>query len=359
MTRTKRITCIMAVMLCVAAFLFPMTAYALSDTTAPTISAKINGDTLHAEASDADSGVEAIYINGSRYNYLVDGAIDIPLKDCAGTEAYISVHAIDFAGNKSKTVQLNNPYYVAPATTPAQTGTTPAPVPSQTPAASTPSPTQRPTAASTPAQSATPTPTASAEPEATESSVPDAQQPFTPDGTGTVVDDIMEPNGKEFLTITTPDGNVFYLIIDRARDDNGVYLLNAVTEDDLMSLAKEGDGKGTSESAVPTPEPTPSQTEPTPEPTPEPETPAKDSGSTGTIILVLLAVAAVGGAGYYIKIYRPKQQAAEPDDMDEDELDFEDAEPDGGRLPEESEDGEDEDAGEEPDEDTGDDYEDE
>ena len=353
MTRSKRITCIMAVMLCVAAFLFPMTAYALSDTTAPTISAKINGDTLHAEASDADSGVEAIYINGSRYNYLVDGAIDIPLKDCAGTEAYISVHAIDFAGNKSKTVQLNNPYYVAPATTPAQTGTTPAPVPSQTPAASTPAPTQRPTATSTPAQSATPTPTASAEPEATESSIPDAQQPFTPDGTGTVVDDIMETNGKEFLTITTPDGNVFYLIIDRARDDNGVYLLNAVTEDDLMSLAKEGDGKGTSESAVPTPEPTPSQTEPTPEPTPEPEPPAKDSGGTGTIILVLLAVAAVGGAGYYIKIYRPKQQAAEPDDMDEDELDFEDSEP------EESEDGEDEDAGEEPDEDTGDDYEDE
>lgn len=315
MTRTKRITCIMAVMLCVAAFLFPMTAYAASDTEAPTVRAWIDGESLHIEAVDKQSGVEAVYINDSRINYRVDNALDIPLRDYAGSDEYISIYAIDFAGNKSNVVLVKNPSY-----TPA-TATTPATTPTQEPS---------------------------------ESSVPDAQQPFTPDGTGTVVDDIMETNGKEFLTITTPDGNVFYLIIDRARDENGVYLLNAVTEDDLMSLAKEGDGKGTSESAVPTPEPTPSQAEPTPTPEPTPEEPAKDSGGgTGTIILILLAVAAVGGAGYYIKIYRPKQQAAEPEDMDEDELDFEDAEP------EESEDGEDEDAGEEPDEDTGGDYEDE
>ena len=314
MTRTKRITCIMAVMLCVAAFLFPMTAYAASDTEAPTVRAWIDGESLHIEAVDKQSGVEAVYINDSRINYRVDNALDIPLRDYAGSDEYISIYAIDFAGNKSNVVLLKNPSY-----TPA-TATTPATTPTQEPS---------------------------------ESSVPDAQQPFTPDGTGTVVDDIMETNGKEFLTITTPDGNVFYLIIDRARDENGVYLLNAVTEDDLMSLAKEGDGKGTSESAVPTPEPTPSQAEPTPTPEPTPEEPAKDSGGgTGTIILILLAVAAVGGAGYYIKIYRPKQQAAEPEDMDEDEVDFEDE-------PEESEDGEDEDAGEEPNEDTGDDYEDE
>lgn len=306
MTRTKRITCIMAVMLCVAAFLFPTAAYAASDTEAPTVRAWINGESLHIEAVDAQSNVEAVYINDSRINYRVDNALALSLRDYAGKNEYISIYAIDFAGNKSNVVQLKNPYY-APTTTAA--------------------------------------PTASAEPDTTESGVPDAQQAFTPDGTGTVVDDIVEQNGKEFLTITTPDGNVFYLIIDRARDENGVYLLNAVTEDDLLSLAKEGDGKGTSESAVPTPEPTPSQTEPTPEPTPEPETPAKDSGSTGTIILVLLAVAAVGGAGYYIKIYRPKQQAAEPDDMDEDEVDFEDE-------PEES-DGDDY-AGDEADEDTGD-----
>lgn len=348
MTRLKKITGFMAVMLCVTAFLFPMTAYALSDSTPPTISARINGDMLHAEASDTDSGVEAVYVNGSRYNYLVDGAIDIPLKDCAGTGEYISVHALDFAGNKSKTVQLNNPYYVAPAKTPPPTGTTPAPAPTQPPSTPTPAPTQRPPASTAP----TPTPTPEPTPESTQSAVPDAQQPFTPDGTGTVVDNIMETNGKEFFTIETPDGNIFYLIIDRQRDENGVYLLNAVTEDDLQSLAKEGDGK--SENAVPTPEPTTPQVQPTPDPEPEPtpEPPAKDSGSTGTIILVLLAVAAVGGAGWYFKIYRPKQQAAEPEDMDEDELDFEDE-------PEETEDGEDEYPGDEADEDTGDDYEDE
>lgn len=41
-----------------------------------------------------------------------------------------------------------------------------------------------------------------------------ASNPFTPAGTGTVIDNATDEDGKEFYTIMTPSENVFYLIID-------------------------------------------------------------------------------------------------------------------------------------------------
>ena len=49
----------------------------------------------------------------------------------------------------------------------------------------------------------------------------------------------------------------------------------------------------------------------------EPEKPKKETGSVGTILFILVALLAVGGIGYYVKIVRPKQQA-------EDDAEFED-----------------------------------
>ncbi|GHV13503.1 hypothetical protein FACS1894219_08400 [Clostridia bacterium] len=165
----------------------------------------------------------------------------------------------------------------------------------------------------------------------TESSVPIEGTPFTPDGTGTVIDNTINGDGKEFFTIETPDGNVFYLIIDRDRTLENVYLLNAVTEYDLASLAKSGDGK--SETAVPTV--TPPESPETPEPsTEEPPAPSaeKSGTSTAAIVLIVIAALAVGGAGYYFKIVRPKQNPTDDDsdnyDEDSDEDDTYDDEPD-------------------------------
>jgi hypothetical protein len=163
----------------------------------------------------------------------------------------------------------------------------------------------------------------------TESTVPSGK-PFTPDGTGEVVDNATDADGKEFFTVETADGNVFYLIVDRERTNDNVYLLNAVTENDLASLAKSGDGKA--ESAVPTLAPSPVAT-PEPEETPEPTPPPveKEKGGNGTIIFLIIAVIAVGGVGYYFKIVRPKQQgdsddySEEPEDTSDD-LGFEDEE---------------------------------
>lgn len=139
--------------------------------------------------------------------------------------------------------------------------------------------------------------------------------PFTPAGTGTVIDNATDADGKEFYTIMTPNENVFYLIIDRQRETENVYFLNAVTEQDLMALAEVSEDSGAS--AVPDPAPAPEPTpEPEPVPTPEPE--PEKGGGMGMMVVVVLVVLAGGGAAYYFKIYRPKQEQADiSEDYDE------------------------------------------
>ena len=54
-----------------------------------------------------------------------------------------------------------------------------------------------------------------------------------------MLDNATSEDEKEFYTIVTPDENVFYLVIDKQRDADNVYFLNAVTESDLMALAEK------------------------------------------------------------------------------------------------------------------------
>lgn len=66
---------------------------------------------------------------------------------------------------------------------------------------------------------------------------------LTPDGNLTLIDDIgsTTQRGKQFITVETKTGNVFYLIIDR--DDEGketVHFLNQVDEADLLALMEDG-----------------------------------------------------------------------------------------------------------------------
>ena len=155
-------------------------------------------------------------------------------------------------------------------------------------------------------------------------------KPFTPEGTGTVVDNATDGDGKEFFTITTPSENVFYLIIDRQRDGQNVYFLNAVTEKDLLALAEKD--------PEPVMEPEP-ETEPPTEPETEPG-PEKTSGfPMGNILMIAAVLLAGGGAGYYFKVYRPKHEVP---DMDDEEYDYEDEADPYGDIEEieETEDGE-------------------
>ena len=72
------------------------------------------------------------------------------------------------------------------------------------------------------AQSSEPQPETAPSPAETEAE-PETQNPFTPDGTGTVVDNATDEDGKEFYTITTADESVFYLVIDKQKTSENVY----------------------------------------------------------------------------------------------------------------------------------------
>lgn len=173
-----------------------------------------------------------------------------------------------------------------------------------------------------------------AEPDTT----PRSPAALTPDGQGSVVDDVTDTGSKEFFTISTKDDNTFYLVIDRERERENVYLLDTVKESDLLSLA-EKDQDAPEVSAIPEPDPVclctdkcaPGEvntacpvcilslkdcTGRAPAAAPEPD-PKPEKGSNTAVILAVIMVLAVGGAGYYLKIYKPKHDLDSADDFDD------------------------------------------
>ena len=179
---------------------------------------------------------------------------------------------------------------------------------------------------------------------------------LTPDGNLTLIDDIgsTTQRGKQFITVETKTGNVFYLIIDR--DDEGketVHFLNQVDEADLLALMEDGQ-TGTAAvvctcttkckaGAVNTncpicknnmsectgPEPQETQQQETEVPQEEPKN--SGSGTGGLIVFLVVALAGGGAALYYFKFKKPKADTKGSDDLDEydfgDDEDLEDEAP--------------------------------
>jgi hypothetical protein len=269
----------LALMFLMGAFVLPTPISAASNVAPPDLSASITGNALRIEVAEGFFGVEAVYINEKRFNYRVDDVLIVDARDYVGDGKLASVYAVDFAGNKSNVVWLDNPFYTEPAS----------PVPS--------------TAAESP------------------------QKPFTPDGQASVLDEAAETDGKDFYTFTTQAGSVFHLIIDHQRNADNVYFLNAITENDLMAIAEKSDNTGIS--AIPDPTPTPAPEKPAEtESPPEPEPVPAPKGNNSTMIIVIIGVAVVGGVAYYLKIVKPRQQGADDDENEgdgEDDKEYEEA----------------------------------
>ena len=162
--------------------------------------------------------------------------------------------------------------------------------------------------------------------------------PLTPEGNLTLVDDYgsTASEGKQFITVTSKDGNYFYIIIDR--DDHGeqtVHFLNLVDEEDLMALVdqdtadkmkaqKEAEeaARKAAEDAIRAREEKEAQKEP------ETEEPVKEKkASPAAAILSLFILGGMAAGGFYL--YRQKESSGnsrtgDPDDdyyLDDDDED--------------------------------------
>jgi hypothetical protein len=66
---------------------------------------------------------------------------------------------------------------------------------------------------------------------------------LTPSGNLSLVDDVSDADAEkmDFMTVTSKDGHVFYIVIDHNAASQNVYFLNQVDESDLMALMSDQD----------------------------------------------------------------------------------------------------------------------
>ncbi len=350
------------------------------DSTPPTVWAGIKDKLLHTEASDTQSGIAGIMVDGCLYTTLTNGALDLRIQDYINAGPTISIIALDNVGNLSNETLLDNPYYSDQPDTTQPPAPTPTPIVIYTGDPNAPQPTQVPqqpqpqseqtsqgggqTSVQTPAQTVTvtpePIPTAvpvTPEPTAVPTPTPTPLEPY--EGTGFtnsgqfITRDMLYDKftNKLFVTVETRDGSLFYLVVDydKPLDEEGeayeTYFLNAVDGADLTAFLPESSAEP---EATPTPESCTCETkcvighidtgcpickvnmsecmgvEPTPEPVEtEPPVEEPESGGMGAAVL-LLVVAAAGAAGALYFLKKKKGAAPEPSGgIDLDDFDFE------------------------------------
>lgn len=142
------------------------------------------------------------------------------------------------------------------------------------------------------------------------------ETPFSVPGNGELLDDKKEDESKEFLTIQTKNGNTFFLILDRSSNTENVYMLSMIDESDLAEFVDETKTKEEPEVVIP--ETTPEES--TIEPETEVKNPQENRGmNLGAMAAIGILAAAGIGAGYYLKVVKPKK---EEDEEDAEDLEF-------------------------------------
>lgn len=297
------------------------------DQTKPTLSAAAKNGVLIIRGTDEGSGVAAIYVNGNEFTELTDNTLKVRLQRADTSYQYFTLQVRDNAGNLSETYQVANPYYENPdAVSNPSDGTGTEENSNSLPVDASPTAPTSATATVTDYQS-TVRDTSSGETETTETS--DTEIAISDTDTGRIQGDIISSTvkgGKEFYTIRTKSGKIFYLIVDMDKTDDNVYLLTEVSENDLLNFTDTDtvtlpQNQAVMESSLPLeiveqePETEPEEKEPETEAKPA----EKTANNSGTILLMVLALVGVGGGYYYLKFVRGKKESFEYDDEDEDE----------------------------------------
>ena len=317
------------------------------DFTKPTLNAAVSDGLLSVQAHDTDSGIKAVYVNGYEFKELTNGVLNIRLQQFDAGYQYFTISAMDNAGNMSEVYKTANPYYTDPEKEDSS---------EKNPAEQLPVNAQATKPSSATAQVTEHTKTDSdgntvselSPAEQKKQAMAEAAASEKKEGSG---EKEKSETGKEFYTIQTASEKVFYLIIDRDGEEEMVYFLTEVTENDLLNVTANNSetlpkNSAALESAIPVTEgalpnnngeqgteeepaeePTESgEEESTEEPEPEPEKTEENPMAT-YIILGIVAAAAIGG-GYYFKVVRKKKEEFldEDDDEEDEEEEYDDEE---------------------------------
>lgn len=143
---------------------------------------------------------------------------------------------------------------------------------------------------------------------------------FTNEGNMVLVDNLFAENtNKQFITVESKNGQLFYIVIDydavqnEETDSYAVHFLNMVDEADLMALLEELDIEIHDKPPEPTPVPTP-----TVEVVPEPE---ESDGMSSGVLLIVFALLVGGVVLYYFKVIKKKPKQKVPSYTDEYDMD--------------------------------------
>ena len=243
------------------------------DDTRPTLNAAVSDGLLSVAAYDTESGVRAVYVNGYEFKKLTNGVVNIRLQKFDSGYEYFTIQAMDNAGNMSEVYKTKNPYYSDPSVEKDSAG---ADVSQQLPSSASPTAPASASASVTEhlqtdsagnvvgaaertgwAAAGQAQPVLSQSQTATENAVekdslqPDGEETLVSDSTDAAaevkVPDTAETSenstsasvGKEFYTIQSDTGKVFYLIIDRDGTQEQVHFLTDITENDLLNVTSD------------------------------------------------------------------------------------------------------------------------
>ena len=337
------------------------------DTTKPTLNAAVSDGLLSVQVHDTDSGAKAVYVNGYEFTELTNGTLNIRLQQFDAGYEYFTISAMDNAGNMSEVYKTKNPYYKDPADESDENPAEQLPVNAEAtkPGNATATVTEH-TRTDSDGNTISQTPE---EQKKEEFAKADAAEKAESGDT----EKEQSGQGKEFYTIQTASEKVFYLIIDRDGEEEMVYFLTEITENDLLNVTSDNSetlpkNSAALESAIPTGEGAlPNNNGEMPEDTQQAEEDTEDVENTedveGTeetepeekaeepnpvisyILMGALAIAFIGGA-YYFKVVRKKKEDfiedEDEDEEDDEEYENEDEEPENSSGDEFFEDEEDE-----------------
>ena len=318
------------------------------DTTKPTLNAAVSDGLLSIQVHDTDSGAKAVYVNGYEFTELTNGTLNVRLQQFDAGYEYFTISAMDNAGNMSEVYKTKNPYYKDPADESDENPAEQLPVNAEAtkPGSATGTVTEH-TKTDSEGNTVSQTPQEQKKQAMAEADAAEKAESGDKD-----TENEKSGQGKEFYTIQTATDKVFYLIIDRDGEEELVYFLTEITENDLLNATSGNSdtlpkNSAALESAIPAGESAlpnnngekPEDEQQTEENTGETENTEDEESTEETepeekaaepnpvisyILMGALAAAFIGGA-YYFKVVRKKKEDF-IEDEDEDEEDQEDYE---------------------------------